>query len=80
MQINLSNGNTFDAYWIERASSGNVLLEIADKRLLSNVAADFEGVDSIEETATGRKFEGYVNLIRICRPGNDSTVQITLTR
>ena len=80
MQIVMSNGNTFDVHWIDRVSSGNVLLEMTDDRLLSLIAADFEGVDTIEEKKTGRKFEGYTSLIRICRPSSDSTVQITLVR
>lgn len=80
MEIKLKNGRTYNALWIARASSGNVLLEMADERLLSVIAAEFEGVEAIEETKTGVVYEGYTNLIRICRPSQDSTVQIALAR
>ena len=80
MQISLSNGKTFEIHWIDCTPAGNLLLEMTDERLLSVIAADFEGVESIEDTETGRKFDGYTNLIWIGRPRKDGTVQITFVR
>ena len=80
MQIKLKNGGTYDVLWIAPAFSGDLLMEMKDDRPLSVIAAEFEGVETIEETKTGVKHEGYTSLIRICRPAKDSTVQISLAR
>ena len=48
-EITLSSGKTFDALWIggPTIATGSVLMEIYDKRLISEIAKDFEGIEKI---------------------------------
>lgn len=71
MKITLSSGKTFDALWIggPTIATGSVLMEIYDKRLISEIAKDFEGIEKItaEDKLAGQTYtyEGFSALVAI---------------
>ena len=52
MKIATSKGKTLDVNWAfgPTSASGSLMIEIPDNRLLSEIAADFEGNSKIEKT------------------------------
>ena len=65
--------------------SGNLMIELMDDRLLSKVAADFEGRKKLVRTDTSAPgvattYEGYTELIDIRRNQTDGSVRLTLRK
>ena len=52
MKITTSKGKTLDVNWAfgPTSESGSLMIELPDNRLLSEIAADFEGNKKIEKT------------------------------
>ena len=62
---------------------GRLMLEIEDARVLSVIAAEFEGVQRIDAVRWYDQesvYEGYTELIDIRRNQSDGTVRMTLKR
>lgn len=83
MKITTSKGKTLDVNWIfgPTKAGGNVMIEITDNRPISEVAADFEGCDSIKEeveSGTYKMYEGYTDLKEVSRKRNDGKVIVSL--
>lgn len=79
MKITTSKGKTLDVNWAfgPTGESGSLMIELTDNRLLSEIAADFEGSSRIEkkdETKPGvtEVYEGFTELAAIQRNKNGS--------
>ena len=84
MTVTTSKGKTFaiDWMWGPVGANDDLMLEYADDRTLSEIAADFEGNDSFHresETEGDKDWEGYTGLRSIVRSGRGK-VQLTLSR
>ena len=79
MRIETSKGKRFDARLMtELTADDSLLIQLNDqKRKLSRMAADFEGLAFITSEETGLRFEGYAVLRSISRL-DQSTVQLRL--
>lgn len=85
MQITTENGKTFEARYIGLMlrNGKKVLVEIVDDRPLAEIAADFDGAQTIVKTDSSRgdvktTYEGFVHLTSIARAVNSSTVRLSL--
>lgn len=84
MKITLSSGKTFDALWIggPTIATGSVLMEIKDKRKVSEIAKDFEGIEKItandELAGQTYSYEGFSELVAISI--SEEKAQITLRK
>lgn len=79
MKITTSKGKTLDVNWAfgPTGESGSLMIEIPDNRLLSEIAADFEGGSKIEKTDKAKPgvtevYEGFTELTIIQRNKNGS--------
>ena len=84
MKLKTSLNKTYDVDWVDVAtvSSGNLLLQMADKRPLHLIAAEFDGLEWLrrESEEQGDKlFEGFNRLIRISRK-DDKSVLLVLSK
>lgn len=77
MKITTNKGKTFDVNWAfgPTSASGSLMIELADNRLLSEIAADFEGNSKIEKTNETKPgvtevYEGFTELTIIQRNKN----------
>jgi len=75
MKLTTSTGKTYDVYWIDgpTVTSGAVVLQMDDSRKLSEIATEFEGVESLKresETQGNKEWNGYTMLQRISRLDN----------
>ena len=87
MELTTSRGQTFNILYIGNliTNSRRIMIEIADDRLLSEIAADFEDVQTFRQTdpikeGEFRLYEGYTHLVSIHRNMSDSTVRMTLEK
>lgn len=85
--VTTSKGKTFDIdfMWGPLRDSGDVSLQIHDKRPLSEVAADFDGVERFDKhdpQTEDMVFEGYTRLQSITYRANgaDDTVLVTVSK
>lgn len=81
MKITTSKGKTFDVNWAfgPTSASGSLMIELADNRHLSEIAADFEGNSKIEKTDKTKPgvievYEGFTELAIIQRNKNGSVL------
>lgn len=79
MKITTSKGKTLDVNWAfgPTSESGSLMIELTDNRLLSEIAADFEGNSRIEKTDETKPgvtevYEGFTKLAAIQRNKNGS--------
>lgn len=87
MKITTSKGKTFDILFISSGASfrGKALIELEDDRTLSEVAEDFEGVDTITKTdelrpGVSEVYSGYTRLISVQRNTETGTVRLMLEK
>lgn len=74
MQLKTSKGNAYDVHWAAVASTGYLLFQMDDERLLSVIAPEFEGLEWLkrEDKDEGDKlYEGYsvLDSIKRVEPG-----------
>jgi len=74
MQLKTSNGNAYTVHWAAVASTGFLLFQMDDARLLSVIAPEFEGLEWLkrEDKNEGDKlFEGFsvLDSIKRIEPG-----------
>ena len=81
MKITTSKGKTFDVNWAfgPTSASGSLMIELADNRHLSEIAADFDGNSKIEKTDKTKPgvtevYEGFTELAIIQRNKNGSVL------
>lgn len=79
MKITTSKGKTLDVNWAfgPTSESESLMIELTDNRLLSEIAADFEGNSKIEKTDETKSgvtevYEGFTKLATIQRNKNGS--------
>ena len=87
MQITTSKNKTFEIRFIGALlRNGNrMMIELEDARALSEIAGDFEGLDTITKTDSTRPnektiFEGFTQLVGIQRNKGNGTVLLTLEK
>ena len=87
MQITTSKGKTLDIVHIGALlRNGNrLMIELKDHRALSEIASDFEGVETITKTIDEKPnektiFEGFTHLVSIQRNVDMDTVRLTLDK
>lgn len=87
MELTTNRGQTFDIQYVGTAltGSGRLLIEIEDDRLLSEIAADFEGVQTLRKADSVQDgvyavYEGYTRLVSIHRNMSTDTVRLTLEK
>lgn len=87
MNITLDSGKVFDINFIctPLRDGSRVLIDLFDDRLLSEIAADFEGAKTITKVDAVRPnvkevFEGYTKLVAIQRNTAAETVRLTLEK
>ena len=86
MTITTDRGKTFDVNyaWGPVRSTGELMIELtADARPLSQIAADFEGVQAFErmdENEGNMTFEGYTELVSVVRDRTRGAVLLALRK
>lgn len=88
MKIKTSRGNTFEVVFIgAMLRNGNrLLMEMVDDRAFSDIAADFDGLETITKTNAelpdvNEVYEGFTRLVSITRDtGRSGVVRLTLER
>ena len=84
MTITTDKGKTFDVNyaWGPVRSTGELMIELtADARPLSQIAADFEGVQAFErkdKDEGDKTFTGYTELVSAVRDRNSGSVLLAL--
>ena len=80
-------GKSLEVEFISSTSyaSNQITIELDDNRLLSQIAADFEGCETIKRTDTIRPeitttYSGYTELIDIRRSQANGSVRLTLRK
>lgn len=86
MLIETSKGKTFEGVWAygPMRGSNELMIELRDDRLLSQVAADFEGCETIR-VDNGRRspvmlYEGYTHLSAVDPGEDDGSYRLTLKK
>lgn len=72
MKLTTSKRLTYDVEWIDGPAmiSGAVNLRMQDNRRLPEIAAEFDGLESMKresETEGDKEWKGYTELLRISR-------------
>ena len=84
MRITTNRGKTFDVnYAFAPTSKGTCMMEILDNRPIAEVAADFDGLETISresENEGNAVYTGYDTLVSVFRNTAKGTVQLTLER
>ena len=86
MTVKTDRGETFDVNyaWGPVRSTGELMIELtADARPLSQIAADFEGVQAFEredENEGNMTFEGYTELVSVVRDRTRGAVLLALRK
>lgn len=86
MTVKTDRGKTFDVNyaWGPVRSTGELMIELtADARPLSQIAADFEGVQAFErvdENEGNMTFEGYTELVSVVRDRTRGAVLLALRK
>ena len=86
MTVKTDRGKTFDVNyaWGPVRSTGELMIELTvDARPLSQIAADFEGVQAFEredENEGNMTFVGYTELVSVVRDRNTGAVLLALRR
>ena len=86
MTVKTDRGKTFDVNyaWGPVRSTGELMIELTvDARPLSQIAADFEGVQAFEredENEGNMTFEGYTELVSVVRDRTRGAVLLALRK
>ena len=86
MTVKTDRGKTFDVNyaWGPVRSTGELMIELtADARPLSQIAADFEGVQAfkrVDENEGNMTFEGYTELVSVVRDRTRGAVLLALRK
>lgn len=87
MTITTNSGKTFDINWMWATDRfGNrLMIELKDDRALSEIAADFEGVQTITKTDSKAPnvkeiYEGFTKLVSLSKENFDGVIRLTLER
>lgn len=85
MKTQTSKGKTFDAstVLVSVRDSNRMMMDVKDSRAISEVAADFEGVEVLtQEDAqhVEHVYRGFTELIAISRNKSDGSLRITLEK
>ena len=89
MKIETSKGKTFNIEFIcsPLRDGSKVIIEMEDARPLAEIADDFDGLESIKKTVSGRNdkavyemYEGFSRLVGIQRDTVSGSVRLTLEK
>lgn len=84
MKLTTSKGNEYTVDWIDGPTiiEGCVILQMQDKRPLTDIAIEFDGLEWLKresENQGNKEFNGFDTLKRICRM-TGGKVQIALDK
>lgn len=89
MKIETSKGMNFNIEFIcsPLRDGSKVIIEMEDDRSLAEIADDFDGLESIKKTVSGRNdkavyemYEGFSRLVGIQRDTASGSVRLTLEK
>lgn len=89
MKIETSKGKNFNIEFIcsPLRDGSKAIIEMEDARPLAEIAADFDGLESIKKTVSGRNdkvvyemYEGFSRLVGIQRDMASGSVRLTLAK
>lgn len=85
MKTTTSKGKTFDAStaFVLARDSNRLMMDVMDERALSEIAADFEGVETLTQVDAlhvEHVYHGYTVLAAISRNKSDGSVRLTLKK
>lgn len=85
MKLETGKGKTFDIRVIctSLRSPNKVLIELEDSRAIADIAADFDGLDTVrtyETESVYHTYEGFTQLVGIQRNTEAGTVRLTLEK
>lgn len=87
MKITTNKGNTYSAVYIgEMLRDGlRLLIDLNDERPLSEIAAEFEGLETITQTHELKPgivttYTGFTNLLEVHKNKAAGTVRVTLEK
>lgn len=85
MQIVTSKGKTFDVNYIGTLilNGNRMMIDIDDDRCFAEIAADFDGLETITKTDAVKPgvkevYEGFSKLVAMARNAQDGSVRLTL--
>lgn len=80
MTITTSRGKTFDVNWAWASRTKNQLqIELNDTRPIADIAADFDGLETISresDTEGDKLYEGYKRLVAVIQNLESGTTQL----
>ena len=77
MLLKTSKGIEYVAEWIDKASTGDVYMQINDSRPLHIVAEELDGLEWVErydENQGDKRFEGFNTVTMVTRDSVDSVM------
>lgn len=89
MKIETSKGKTFNIEFIcsPLRDGSKAIIEMEDERPLAEIVADFDGLERIKKTVSGRNdkavyemYEGFSRLVGIQRDTASGSVRLTLAK
>lgn len=87
MTIMTSRGKTFEINWIWSTTRGGnrLMIELKENRLFSEIAADFEGVQTFtkmdSKTPNVKEiYEGFTALVGMSKENADGVIRLTLEK
>ncbi len=84
MTITTSRGQTFDVNWAWASHTKKQLrIELNDTRCIADIAADFDGLETISrksDTEGDKLYEGYNRLTAVLQNTASGTVQLILEK
>lgn len=84
MTITTNRGKTFDVNWAWAMKDSNrLMIELPDKRSVSEIAEDFDGLTRIDRKSKeegDKVYTGYTMLTRVIKDTEKGTALVTLER
>lgn len=77
MQLQTSNGYTYDIDWIDTVITGELFMQMQTTQRLPEVAAEFDGLEwmkRIDANQGDKLFEGYCVLTMVKRVAPDAVI------
>lgn len=86
LKLETDKGLSYENCVVSKAFDGSVVIRLNDKRLISDIAPEFEGInqmiytDTERETPYQKTYNGYSVLFSILRTDYEGNVQISVVK
>lgn len=85
MMIRLSSGKTLEVNYIWPDNGGRVMVELKDDRPISEIAADFEGSQTLTKTDARKPgveevYTGYTQIVSVSRDNHEGVTRLFLKK